>query len=152
MTQAPRNGHGVQGTAVAIDGRGVLLLGLPGVGKSELALGLIGEGAGLIADDLVVMYADAGRIMIAAPRPFCHHMVIRDIGFVPVPQADAAISLAIAIALDSAPRQTDRGQFGPRDLGAFGPIDDLYCPKLTLDPRSPLAVTKVRLALERWGH
>ncbi|MEQ1688009.1 MAG: hypothetical protein ABL874_05505, partial [Sphingopyxis sp.] len=103
MTQAPPSVHMVQGTAIALDGRGVLLLGLPGAGKSELALGLIGEGATLIADDLVAVHADEGRIMVAAPRPLRNHMVIRDIGLVPVPQADSAAPLAIVIALAPTP-------------------------------------------------
>ena len=41
------------GTAVACDGKAVLILGEPGVGKSDLALRLIDQGAALIADDLV---------------------------------------------------------------------------------------------------
>ncbi|MDJ1008888.1 MAG: HPr kinase/phosphatase C-terminal domain-containing protein [Paracoccaceae bacterium] len=41
----------VHGAAVAVDGRGVLILGPSGSGKSGLALDLIARGAVLIADD-----------------------------------------------------------------------------------------------------
>ena len=42
----------LHGTAIAIEGAGVLLRGAAGAGKSSLALSLIDEGAILIADDL----------------------------------------------------------------------------------------------------
>ena len=41
----------VHGSAVAVDGGGVLLRGASGSGKSDLALRLIDAGAMLIADD-----------------------------------------------------------------------------------------------------
>jgi HPr kinase/phosphorylase len=43
----------VHATAVSIGGQGVLLVGPPGSGKSDLALRLIDRGAKLIADDRV---------------------------------------------------------------------------------------------------
>lgn len=43
----------IHGTAVAISGNGVLLLGPSGSGKSDLALRLIDRGAALICDDIV---------------------------------------------------------------------------------------------------
>lgn len=46
----------LHGTAVAIEGQGVLLRGPAGAGKSDLAWRLIEAGAVLIADDLVEIY------------------------------------------------------------------------------------------------
>jgi serine kinase of HPr protein (carbohydrate metabolism regulator) len=43
-------------TAVALGEAGVLLLGPPGSGKSDLALRLIDRGAILIADDLSLIH------------------------------------------------------------------------------------------------
>ncbi len=57
----------LQGTAVAIEGRGVLLRGPAGAGKSSLALRLIAEGALLIADDLCELRRSAGRLLIDLP-------------------------------------------------------------------------------------
>lgn len=45
--------------AVEIDGRGVLIAGTAGAGKSSLAAGLVGAGAALISDDLSAVAPDA---------------------------------------------------------------------------------------------
>ena len=45
----------VHGTCVDLDGRGILLRGPSGSGKSDLALRLIDSGARLVADDQVVV-------------------------------------------------------------------------------------------------
>jgi HPr kinase/phosphorylase len=57
----------LQGTAVAIDGRGVLLRGPSGAGKSSLALKLIEEGAVLIADDLCELRRSGKNLLIDLP-------------------------------------------------------------------------------------
>ena len=57
----------LQGTAVAIEGRGVLLRGPSGSGKSSLALRLIEEGAVLIADDLCELRRAGDRLVIDLP-------------------------------------------------------------------------------------
>ncbi|HSF13162.1 MAG TPA: serine kinase, partial [Erythrobacter sp.] len=58
----------MQASAVAIDGRGLLIEGPPGSGKSSLALALIDRGAGLIGDDAVTVAPESG-LLIAAPPP-----------------------------------------------------------------------------------
>src|SRR3546814_11755709 len=45
----------IQGSAVAIGGRAVLIIGPPGSGKTSLALALIDRGATLIGDDGVAL-------------------------------------------------------------------------------------------------
>ncbi len=50
----------VHATCVAILGRGVLLLGESGSGKSSLALRLIDRGAMLVGDDRICLHADDG--------------------------------------------------------------------------------------------
>lgn len=57
----------VHGTAISIDGSGILLLGKSGSGKSDLALRLIDRGATLISDDAVIIKKhDAGPMLHAA--------------------------------------------------------------------------------------
>ena len=57
----------LQGTAVAIEGRGVLLRGPSGAGKSSLALRLMKDGAVLIADDLVEILRKGRELTIDLP-------------------------------------------------------------------------------------
>ena len=59
---------GLHGTVVACHGKGVLLTGPAGAGKSSLALRLIDAGGRLVADDRVLVEAADGLAM-ARPAP-----------------------------------------------------------------------------------
>ena len=89
----------VQGTAVAINGRGLLLLGPPGVGKSDLALRLIDRGAQLIADDLVPCTAIRGWPHLSAPTKRIGQLMTRDIGLARLPVISIAVPLAMVLPL-----------------------------------------------------
>lgn len=54
-------------TAVAVDGRALLIVGPSGSGKSSLAIEMIALGAELIADDTVAVTAENGKLLAAAP-------------------------------------------------------------------------------------
>lgn len=56
-------------SAVAIDGRAVLVVGRSGAGKSTLTAGLLALGARFIADDLVVLSVGRHRIDVQRGRP-----------------------------------------------------------------------------------
>ncbi|SEN68827.1 Hpr(Ser) kinase/phosphatase [Loktanella fryxellensis] len=57
----------LHGTAVALDGRAVLIRGRSGTGKSALALQLIALGAMLIADDQVVLTRRGDDVIASCP-------------------------------------------------------------------------------------
>lgn len=141
----------VHGTAIAIDGRAVILTGSPGSGKSELAIALIERGAALIGDDLVTLDGSGDRLMVRAVLPLRHRMMIRGIGLVAVPQSEACFPLALMIALRSSDARRTQADCGPQALGSFGPVGNFHCPMVTLDPRSQIITAKVHMALERWG-
>ncbi len=97
----------LQGTAVAIEGRGVLLRGPSGAGKSSLALRLIEAGAILIADDLCELRRSGGRLMIDLPDAvdpkFRGAIERRGQGVLKVPYAGAApLVLIVDLARDGA--------------------------------------------------
>ncbi len=75
----------VHGTAVDCYGVGCLIVGTPGVGKSETALELIERGHRLIADDVVAMKRLREDNLYAETNPVIeHHMEIRGVGIIDV--------------------------------------------------------------------
>jgi HPr kinase/phosphorylase len=76
----------VHGSMVDILGIGVLIMGEPGIGKSECAVGLIERGYSLVADDTTEVHLHSGRELIGTcPRLGRNFMEVRGIGFVDVP-------------------------------------------------------------------
>ena len=57
----------IHGVFVDIKGKGVLIIGNSGVGKSEVALDLISKGHKLIADDSVAFYKSNQNTLIGQP-------------------------------------------------------------------------------------
>ncbi len=75
------------GTLVAVLGVGVLLRGTSGIGKSECALELIRRGFCLVADDVVLLeLAAEGGLMGHSPDSIRHHLEIRGVGIVNIPE------------------------------------------------------------------
>lgn len=94
------------GTAIVVDGRGVLITGAPGAGKTALALALIGRarqagfGAGLVADDRVLLTAEAGGVTAACPPPIAGKVEIRGWGVVDAPDlVTGPVRLALVVRL-----------------------------------------------------
>ncbi|WP_420607901.1 HPr kinase/phosphorylase [Novosphingopyxis sp.] len=90
MSGAPPRSEALHGTAVSIGGTGVLLLGAPGSGKSDLALRLIDRGALLIADDLVLLGVHGEAIRLSGTGNMTGRMEIRGIGLCGMPHVDNA--------------------------------------------------------------
>jgi HPr kinase/phosphorylase len=112
---------------------GVLLLGPPGSGKSDLLLRLLDRGFTLVADDQVEIDAGEAR----APEPLRGLIEVRGLGLLRLPCLPQA-RLARAIRL---------GDPGPR-LPAPTRLPDLDLPVLTLDPFAASAPLRVSLALD----
>lgn len=74
------------GSLVEILGSGVLILGPSGVGKSECALELVRRRHKLVADDVVRLRRDEDQLVGSAPELIRHHMEIRGIGLLYIPE------------------------------------------------------------------
>jgi RNase adaptor protein for sRNA GlmZ degradation len=132
----------IHATAVAHDGRAVLLLGPSGAGKSDLALRLIDRGWRLIADDRVVLVVQDGALWASAPAALAGLLEVRDIGIVAEP-AVAGGMVALAIDLAAPPERLPEP--GTR---AFAEVD---IPCVALSPHGDSAPLKVERALHVHG-
>lgn len=75
-----------QGTMVEIMGIGVMIEGKSGLGKSEIALGLIRKGYALVSDDITALRLDSSGAIFGTPIVVTrYHLEIRGLGIVHVP-------------------------------------------------------------------
>ena len=104
MSHVTPSSETVHASAVAIDGRAVLIGGLPGMGKSDLALRLIDRGAILISDDYCDVRRVEGRVRASAPATILGKIEMRGVGIVELPTVQA-IPVALFVDLDHAPER-----------------------------------------------
>lgn len=78
-------------TCVAVNGKGILITGPSGSGKSDLALRLLAEGARLIADDQVEVTAESAVLIARAPAAIKGLIEARYIGLLKAPTTDSAV-------------------------------------------------------------
>lgn len=119
----------VHGTCVEWFGRGVLICGKSGAGKSDLALRLIDAGAVLVADDQVLLENKTA----SAPARLRGLLEVRGFGIVKLPFAETA-EIALTVYL-SAPCEIER-------------LPERFDGVLKLDPFCASSVAKIKLALQ----
>jgi len=123
----------VHASCAARDGAGVLLLGPPGAGKSDMVVRLLAYGFMLVADDRVEIADGCAR-----PAPGLAGLLeVRGLGILRLPHLPQA-ELRLAVALGpAAPRLPEPARHACLDL-----------PLLALDPTRPSAAQIVALALD----
>lgn len=86
-------------SAVAVGGRGVLITGASGSGKSALALDLISRGAVLVADDGVSVRAlpEGGGLWMSAPAAIAGQIEARGIGILRLPATEARAAAVVTL-------------------------------------------------------
>jgi HPr kinase/phosphorylase len=122
----------IHGSCVSKGGQGVLLLGPPGSGKSDLALRLLARGFDLVADDQVEIADGVGR----APAPLAGLLEVRGLGIVRLPRV-ASARLALVVELGEAERLPSPDRHA-----------DLGLPRVRVDAGAASAPERVALALD----
>jgi HPr kinase/phosphorylase len=142
----------IHATCVAVGGLGVLLIGPPGSGKSDLALRLIDSPgiatggqmltAQLVADDQVRLARVNDALIAAAPDALAGRLEIRGLGIVRMPYL-ASVKLGLAVQLRAAAtieRLPDPAACRYRALG-------LSVPEVEIDAMNASAPARVRAAV-----
>lgn len=92
-------------TAVAVNGKAVLLTGESGTGKSSLALEMLARGATLVADDRVVLTCDQQGLRLYCPHPLQGLIEARGVGLL---HTDFVDDVPLALVVDMNVTETDR--------------------------------------------
>ncbi|NQU71988.1 MAG: hypothetical protein HQ514_15650 [Rhodospirillales bacterium] len=134
----------IHGVCVEIDGKGILLLGPSGSGKSDLALRLIDGGARLVADDQVALALEGGTIepciVASAPTEICGLLEIRGVGIVAVETVQISrLSLVVQLVTPDLIERLPEG--------ASWNYLGVEIPMITLAPFEASAAAKLRLAV-----
>lgn len=95
----PSRPPALHASCVAFDGRAVLILGPSGAGKSAFALQLMAYGGDLVADDRVLLIAQAGRLIASRPHSLPKLIEARHVGLLHATGPDhAEVVLAADLA------------------------------------------------------
>ncbi|QFT77132.1 HPr kinase/phosphorylase [Erythrobacter sp. THAF29] len=133
----------LQASAVAIDGRALVIEGPPGSGKSSLALGLIERGAELIGDDGVTLDRRGERIFASPPPNITSLIEVHGVGIVEHPVAEPT-PLALILILDGIPIRLPEALASRTVLGVDIPV-------LPFEPGTIAPVARAKAALNVHG-
>ena len=131
-----------QATCVAIGGRGLLIEGPPGAGKSGLALALIDRGAALVGDDGVALERRGDALWALPPPETAGLIEARNLGLLRFPAVEAPVALLLML---------DAG--APRfiEIAETAEIGGVAIPWLVFDPQIAPAAYRAELALAAHG-
>jgi HPr kinase/phosphorylase len=108
-------------TCIAVDGRGLLIMGPSGSGKSALALQLIAYGAQLVADDRTEITRQGEALIATCPAAIRGRIEARGVGIL---SARAVASARLTLAVDLA--QVESHRLPPRrSVSVLGTTLDL---------------------------
>ncbi|MCP5381082.1 MAG: HPr kinase/phosphatase C-terminal domain-containing protein [Kordiimonadaceae bacterium] len=128
-------------SCVEFEGKGIIIFGPSGSGKSDLALRLIDSGARLVSDDYVNVDEDAG-ILFAHPAPNIAGMIeVRGVGLIKLGYKKSA-------KLDLALELTPEKEIERLPKALFYELDGAKIPLYKIDAFSGSAVAKIRLMLK----
>lgn len=135
----------LQASAIAIDGRALLIEGPPGSGKSSLALALIDRGAGLIGDDAVTLTAKDNRLIAAPPPNIAGLLEVRGVGLARLPLAPPAPVALLLVLGGPAPERLSETPLPTRTIAGVA------VPVLAFDPGTVAPASRAAWALRLHG-
>lgn len=126
-------------SCVAIDGHAILIEGLSGSGKSDLALRLIDGGAALVSDDYTIATRAGEGLEASAPTTIAGKIEVRGLGIITMDYLEKApVTLMISASAD-----VERMPL----IDKFRVIAGVKVPVFILDAHEASAPAKVRIAL-----
>lgn len=130
-------------SAIAKEGRAVLITGPSGSGKSDLSLRLLDRGFTLVSDDQTILRKEGDRLVATAPPTIAGKLEIRGIGIVEMERAEnVPVALIVELTGDIQRLPDDSRQ---------RPILGVMLPLVTIDAMTASAPSKVAVALDRMG-
>lgn len=145
----------IHGTCLSLAGSGVLLVGKPGMGKSDLALRLIDQGgfglsgrerqALLVADDQVVIRKLGDALIASAPPALKGKLEIRGLGIAEL-VTEPQVPLRLAVRLTPAAEIERLPDLGRSRMEILG----IGLPLILLDPEKASAPARLRAALDQF--
>jgi HPr kinase/phosphorylase len=139
----------IHASCVVLGGKGVLILGESGAGKSDLALRLIDGGARLVADDRCDLFVRAGKLCAAAPARIAGLLELRGIGIMALPHAKSArLAMAVRLRLNQPETRLPR----PRFYAVPAPLEARKrIPLIVVNGGAPSAPAQIRAALKAFS-
>lgn len=129
----------IHASCVAIKGKGILMSGPPGIGKSTLALQLIDRGGLLVSDDQTLLTLNEdGQLIGSCPSSIQGRIEVRGVGLCTLPfQETCPLHLFVEISegksLERLPAREFRDYYG------------IQVPLLKLQKGDPIGALKVEL-------
>jgi serine kinase of HPr protein (carbohydrate metabolism regulator) len=130
-------------TAVALDGRAVLISGPSGSGKSDLALRMLDRGFVLVSDDRTIVRKEGTRLVASAPETIKGKLEVRGVGIVEMEHKN---NLPVALVVELT-RDIQRMPDENRERMILG----IAIPLVNIDAMTASAPSKVAVALDRIG-
>jgi serine kinase of HPr protein (carbohydrate metabolism regulator) len=94
----------IYASCVGIDHKAIILVGPSGIGKSDLALRLIDQGASLVADDQTELTSDGVGLFASAPAALVGMLEVRHIGLM---HLDYVSAIPVALYVELTPQEQE---------------------------------------------
>jgi HPr kinase/phosphorylase len=124
----------IHANCVAIDGKGLLIIGASGTGKSTLALQMLGLGADLVSDDRTTITKDGQFLRAEAPFSIQGLIETRGLGILTIPNVSNVLISAV-VDLD----QVEAERLPPSRIWSLMGIS-LPCLHKVVNPAFPVAL------------